>query len=114
MTISIKRIYKTKAYDELEAFCGDDKGGDSMFLMGDIFNRQQVVNLLLPIIEKEAKEEEKANWKKEKEYLEHLLHLAEESSWDLEDFLIELKDTKDTPKGMVEWFVKRWNLKKGG
>ena len=53
---SIERIYKTKAYDKLEAFCDDDKGGDSCFMMADKFDRQQVVNLLIPIIRKEERE----------------------------------------------------------
>lgn len=53
---SIDRIYKTKAYDKLEAFCDDEQGGDSCFMMADKFDRQQVVNLILPIIRKEIKD----------------------------------------------------------
>ena len=52
---SIDRIYKTEAYDKLEAFCDDDKGGDSGFMLVDKFDRQQVVNLLVPIIRKEMR-----------------------------------------------------------
>ena len=51
------RIYKTKAYDALEAFCDDEQGGDSCFTMADKFDRQQVVNLLVPIIRKEMRME---------------------------------------------------------
>jgi len=53
---SIERIYKTKAYDKLEAFCDDEQGGDSCFTLADKFDRQQVVNLLIPIIRKELKQ----------------------------------------------------------
>ena len=53
---SDERIYNTKAYDVLEAFCDDDKGGDSSFFMADKYDRQQVVNLLIPIIRKEVRE----------------------------------------------------------
>lgn len=52
---SIERIYNTKAYDKLEAFCDDEQGGDSDFLMCDKFDRQQVVNLLIPLIRKELR-----------------------------------------------------------
>lgn len=51
----IERIYKTKAYDLLEAFCDDDQGGESDFMMCDKYDRQQVVNLLIPVIRKECK-----------------------------------------------------------
>jgi len=50
---SIERIHKTEAYDVLEAFCDDDKGGESDFMLCDKYDRQQVVNLLYPIIRKE-------------------------------------------------------------
>jgi hypothetical protein len=53
--VSSERIYKTKAYDKLEAFCDDEQGGDSCFMMADKFDRQQVVNLLIPIIRKEER-----------------------------------------------------------
>jgi hypothetical protein len=53
--VSSERIYKTKAYDKLEAFCDDEQGGDSCFMMTDKFDRQQVVNLLIPIIRKEER-----------------------------------------------------------
>lgn len=52
----IERIYKTKAYDKLEAMCNDDEGGDSCFMMCDKFDRQAVVNLLIPIIRKEERD----------------------------------------------------------
>lgn len=55
--ISIERIHKTKAYDVLEAFCDDDQGGNSDFMMIDIYDRNQVVNLLYKIIKKEIKDE---------------------------------------------------------
>ena len=51
--VSTNRIYKTKAYDKLAAFCDDDQGGDCDFIMADKFDRQQVVNLLVPIIRNE-------------------------------------------------------------
>ena len=54
--VSIERTYKTKAYDKLEAFCDDEQGGDSTFMMSDIFDRNQVVNLLVPIIRKEERD----------------------------------------------------------
>ena len=54
--VSIERIYKTKAYDKLEAFCDDDQEGNSDFMMCDKFDRQQVVNLLIPTIRKEERE----------------------------------------------------------
>lgn len=53
---STERIYKTEAYDRLEAFCDDDQGGDSCFMMSDKYDRQQVVNLIIPIIRKEERE----------------------------------------------------------
>lgn len=52
----IERIYKTKAYDLLEAFCDDDQGGESDFMMCDKYDRQQVVNLLIPLIRRETRE----------------------------------------------------------
>ena len=52
---STERIYKTKAYDRLEAFCDDEQGGQSDFMMCDKFDRQQVVNLLVPIIRNEMR-----------------------------------------------------------
>ena len=55
MMVSIERIYKTKAYDKLEAFCDDEQGGNSDFMMCDKFDRQAVVNLLIPIIRKEER-----------------------------------------------------------
>jgi len=61
--IPIERIYKTKAYEELENFCNDEEGGSSDFMMCDKFDRQAVVNLLIPIIRKE--EREKAGGKNE-------------------------------------------------
>ena len=57
------RIYKTKAYDKLEEFCDDDKGGDSSFMMCDKFDRQEVVNLLIPIIRRETRGRFKTNLK---------------------------------------------------
>jgi len=54
--ISIERRYRTGAYDKLEAFCDDEQGGDSCFSMCDKFDRQQVVNLLIPIIRKEERD----------------------------------------------------------
>lgn len=51
--ISIDRIYDTEAYDILEAFCDDDLGGESDFMMCDKYDRQQVINLIFPIIKKE-------------------------------------------------------------
>jgi len=59
--VSIERIYKTKAYDKLEAFCDDEQDGDSSFMMCDKFDRQQVVNLLIPMIRKEERERLKKN-----------------------------------------------------
>ena len=54
--VSIERIYKTKAYDKLEAFCDDEQGGDSdNCMMADKWDRQQVVNLLVPIIRNEER-----------------------------------------------------------
>jgi len=50
--VSIDRIYKTKAYDVLEKFCEEEED----FLMCDKYDRQQVVNLLIPIIRKEERE----------------------------------------------------------
>lgn len=54
--IPTDRIYKTGAYDKLEAFCDDELGGDSCFTLADKFDREQVVNLLIPIIRKEERE----------------------------------------------------------
>ena len=54
--VSIERIYKTKAYDKLEAFCDDEQGGDSdNCMMADKWDRQQVVNLLVPISRNEER-----------------------------------------------------------
>lgn len=54
---SIERIYKTKAYDKLEAYCDDEQGGDSdRCMMADKYSRQAVVNLLIPIIRKEVRD----------------------------------------------------------
>ena len=52
--ITMVRKYKTKAYDVLEAFCDDDQGGDSTFMMTDKFTREEVVELLYPVIRKEV------------------------------------------------------------
>lgn len=51
----LDRIYKTKAYDKLDAFCDDEQGGNSDFIMIDKYDREQVVNLLVPIIRDEEK-----------------------------------------------------------
>lgn len=59
--ISIDRIYKTAAYDALNAFCDDDQGGDSSFMLCDKYDKQQVVNLLVPIIRREEREKSKQN-----------------------------------------------------
>jgi len=53
--VSIERIYKTEAYDKLEAFCDDEQGGHSDFIMTDKWDRQKVVNLLVPLIRKEER-----------------------------------------------------------
>lgn len=53
---SIERIYRTEAYDKLDAFCDDEQGGDSEFIMVDKWDRQQVVNLLVPLIRNETRE----------------------------------------------------------
>jgi len=56
--VSIERIYKTKAYDKLEAFCDDDQGGDcDNCLLADKYDRQKIINLLYPIIKKELKKQ---------------------------------------------------------
>ena len=55
MGISIERIYNTKAYDVIEAFCDDEQGGNSDFIMCDKYDRQQVINLLVPIIRNELR-----------------------------------------------------------
>ena len=52
---AIDRIYLTTAYDVLEAFCDDDKGGNSDFMLCDKFDRQQVINLIVPIIRNEVR-----------------------------------------------------------
>ena len=55
--VSIERIYKTKAYDKLEDYCDDDKGGDcDNCMIADKYDRQAVINLLIPLIRKEEKE----------------------------------------------------------
>lgn len=59
----IDRIYKTEAYDELEAFCDDEQGGSSDFMLCDKYDRQQVVNLLIPIIRKEYRNKNKGEKK---------------------------------------------------
>ena len=53
--VSIERIYKTRAYDALEAFCDDDLGGDSSFMMCDKYDRQTVVNLIANIVRREER-----------------------------------------------------------
>ena len=53
--VSIERVYKTEAYDKLNAFCDDDKGGNSDFLMCDKYDRQQVVNLIVQVVRRELK-----------------------------------------------------------
>ena len=51
---SIERIWKTEAYDLLEAYCDDDQGGEcENAMMCDKYDRHAVVNLLVPIIRKE-------------------------------------------------------------
>ena len=53
--VSTDEIYETNAYELLDAFCDDDKGGQSDFIMADRFDRNQVVNLLYPLIKKEIR-----------------------------------------------------------
>lgn len=62
--VSIERIYKTKAYDKLEAFCDDDEGGDSTFTLADKYDRQQVINLVIPIIRAEERKKLKDKYTK--------------------------------------------------
>jgi len=55
--VSIERIYNTKAYDKLEAYCDDEQGGDSdNCMIADKYDRQAVVNLLVPVIRKEIRD----------------------------------------------------------
>ena len=54
--ISIERIYETKAYDLLEAYCDDDQGGGvENTIMADNMIRNQVVNLIIYQLQKELK-----------------------------------------------------------
>ena len=63
---SIERRYKTKAYDILEAYCDDDQGGDcDNCMVADKYDRQAVVNLLLPTIRREAIKNTKESTKEE-------------------------------------------------
>jgi len=55
--VSIERIYNTKTYDKLEAYCDDEQGGDSdNYMIADKYDRQAVVNLLVPVIRKEIRD----------------------------------------------------------
>jgi len=54
---SCDRIYRTNAYDKLEAYCDDEQGGNSdNCMIADKFDRQAVVNLLIPVIRKEIRD----------------------------------------------------------
>ena len=56
--VSIERIHKTEAYDLFEAWCDDDQGGDSdNALAADKYDRQQIINLLYPIIKREVQKQ---------------------------------------------------------
>jgi hypothetical protein len=59
--VSCDRIYKTKAYDKLEAFCDDEQGGDSCRVMADKYDRQEIVNLLIPVIRREEQKRHALN-----------------------------------------------------
>ena len=65
--VSIDRIYKTKAYDKLEAYCDDEQGGDyENCMIADKYDRQAVINLLIPIIRKEERERLKPKYNSQK------------------------------------------------
>jgi len=53
---SCEKIYKTEAYDRFEAYCDDEQGGDCDNCMAcDKYDRQAIVNLLIPLIRKEER-----------------------------------------------------------
>jgi len=50
--VSIERIYRTKAYDKVLEYTQENPD----FFLADIWDKQLIVNLILPLIRKEERE----------------------------------------------------------